>query len=129
HSGWRQVARDRLTDAHRRHRAHGRAVGREQAMYAPGTADRSSLDLAAQLCDMELTPVAQALKQELERRFWSAIDELDEQDREIILMRHQEQLGNSEVAEILGLSQPAAGMRYLRAIRRLRAVLGEVPAE
>ena len=98
-------------------------------MYAPGTADRSSLDLAAQLCDMELTPAAQAIKQELERRFWAAIDELDEPDQEIILMRHQEQLGNSEVAEILGLSQPAAGMRYLRAIRRLRAILGETPAE
>jgi len=39
-------------------------------------------------------------------------------------MRHCEQLGNSEVAELLGLSQPAAGMRYLRALRRLRTVLG-----
>jgi RNA polymerase sigma-70 factor (ECF subfamily) len=74
---------------------------------------------------MELTPAAAALRRELEDRFWAALEELDEADREIVLMRHQEQLGNSEVAEILGLSQPAAGMRYLRAIRRLRDVLGE----
>jgi RNA polymerase sigma-70 factor, ECF subfamily len=128
HLWLRHIARDRLIDAHRRHRAQRRDVGREQAMHAPGTAERSSLDLAAQLCDLELTPAAQALKKELELRFWAAIDELDEPDREIILMRHQEQLGNSEVAEILGLSQPAAGMRYLRAIRRLRTVLGESPS-
>ena len=50
--------------------------------------------------------------------------QLVETDREILLMRHCEQLGNSEVAELLGLSQPAAGMRYLRALRRLRSVLG-----
>jgi RNA polymerase sigma-70 factor, ECF subfamily len=128
HLWLRHIARDRLIDAHRRHRAQRRDVGREQAMYAAGTADRSSLDLAAGLCDLELTPAAQALKKELEGRFWAAIEQLDEQDREIVLMRHQEQLGNSEVAEILGLSQPAAGMRYLRAIRRLRAVLGESPS-
>ena len=39
-------------------------------------------------------------------------------------MRHFEHLGNSEVAEALKLSAPAAGMRYLRAIRRLRELLG-----
>ncbi len=43
----------------------------------------------------------------------------------MILMRHFEQLGNSEVAQILGLSEPAAGMRYLRAVRRLRTLLDE----
>lgn len=129
HLWLRHIAKDRLIDAHRRHRAQRRDVGREQAMRAAGTADRSSLDLAAQLCDMELTPAAATLRKELETRFWSAIENLDEQDREIVLMRHQEQLGNSEVAEILGLSQPAAGMRYLRAIRKLRVVLGETPSQ
>ncbi|MCA9027535.1 MAG: sigma-70 family RNA polymerase sigma factor, partial [Planctomycetaceae bacterium] len=92
-------------------------------------ADQSSLDLAAQLCDMELTPAAQALRKELEGRFWAAIEELDEADREIVLMRHQEQLGNGEVAELLDLSPAAAGMRYLRAIRRLRGILGESPSQ
>ena len=38
-------------------------------------------------------------------------------------------LGNGEVADLLGLSQPAAGMRYLRAMRRLRRILGETPSE
>lgn len=125
HLWLRHIAKDRLIDAHRRHRAQRRDVGREQALHTAAAADRSSLDLAAQLCDMELTPAAATLRKELEDRFWVALEHLDEQDREIILMRHQEQLGNSEVAEVLGLSQPAAGMRYLRAIRRLRDVLGD----
>jgi RNA polymerase sigma-70 factor (ECF subfamily) len=40
-------------------------------------------------------------------------------------MRHYEQLSNMEVAEVLGLTEPAASMRYLRAVRRLRALLLE----
>lgn len=128
HLWLRHIARDRLIDAHRRHRAQRRDVGREQGLHAAGTADRSSLDLAAQLCDLELTPAAAALRRELENRFWMAIDQLDEADREIVLMRHQEQLGNGEVADLLGLSPAAAGMRYLRAIRRLKDKLGESPS-
>ena len=127
HLWLRQIAKDRLIDAHCRNRAKRRDVGREQNMQA--RADQSSLDLAAQLCDMELTPAAQALRKELEGRFWAAIEELDEADREIVLMRHQEQLGNGEVAELLDLSPAAAGMRYLRAIRRLRGILGESPSQ
>jgi RNA polymerase sigma-70 factor (ECF subfamily) len=60
----------------------------------------------------------------MEERFVLALDQLEESDREIIIMRHFEHLGNGEVAEALGLSAPAAGMRYLRAIRRLRELLG-----
>jgi RNA polymerase sigma-70 factor (ECF subfamily) len=45
-------------------------------------------------------------------------------DRQIVLLRHFEHLSTAEAAEVLGLSKPAAGMRYLRAMRRLRALLG-----
>jgi RNA polymerase sigma-70 factor (ECF subfamily) len=62
----------------------------------------------------------------LQSRFAAAIEQLDEQDREIVLMRHFEQLSNSEAAQALGLSPPAASMRYLRAMRRLREALGEL---
>jgi RNA polymerase sigma-70 factor (ECF subfamily) len=44
-------------------------------------------------------------------------------------MRHFEQLGNGEVAEALGLSSAAAGMRHLRALRRLRVILSECPSQ
>ena len=89
--------------------------------------DRRST-LAAQLRDSALTPAAEALRRELRCRFQAAIDRLDDGDREIVMLRHFEQLSNSEAAEVLGLTEAAAGMRHLRALRRLRDVLGEVPS-
>ena len=65
---------------------------------------------------------------ELRARFTAAIDQMNDQDREIVLMRHYEHLSNQEVAETLSLSEPAASMRYLRAIRRLREILSD-PSE
>jgi len=120
----RQMAQDRIIDLHRRHRvARRRSLDREQQRPA-AFADKSSLELLDQLRDPELTPAAATLRKELHQRFVEAIDQLEDEDREILLMRHFEQLTNSEAAELLGLSQPAAGMRHLRALRRLREVLG-----
>jgi RNA polymerase sigma-70 factor (ECF subfamily) len=133
HLWLRQIARDHVVDAHRRHRVSAkRTVDREQGLYSKGGGasldDRSSLDLAAQLRDSGLTPAAEALRRELQSRFHSVLLCLDDDDREIILLRHFEQLSNSEVAQTLGLSEAAAGMRHLRALRRLRALLAETPS-
>jgi RNA polymerase sigma-70 factor (ECF subfamily) len=126
HLWLRHMARDRLIDAHRRHRvSQRRSLDREQPLVAARDMDRSTLELAAQLCDDELTPAAAATWRELQRRFQQAVEELDEQDREIVLMRHFEELSNQEVAQALNLSAAAASMRYLRAIRRLRGLLKE----
>jgi len=81
-----------------------------------------------QIAAKDLTPAANAVRAELHRRFLQALEPMDEGDRELLIMRHVEQLSNSEVADILGLSQPAAGMRYLRALRRVREILGETSA-
>ncbi len=125
HLWLRQMAKDRMIDTHRRHRvAARRSIDREQPL-APRAADRSSLELAGVLADGELTPAAAAVWHELQGRFQEALEQLDEQDREVVLLRHFEHLSNSEVAEVLGLSEPAAGMRYLRAMRRLRTKLQE----
>jgi RNA polymerase sigma-70 factor (ECF subfamily) len=124
----RQIARDAMIDEHRRHRgAARRSLDHEQPLAA-ALGDRSSLDLAAQLRDPELTPAAAALRGELQRRFHAALMKLDDDDREIVLLRHFEQLSNSEAARTLGLSDAAAGMRHLRALRRLRVLLGEAPS-
>ena len=110
---------------HRRHRgAQRRSVDREQNLSSFASDDQSAADLATLLRDAELTPAASALRKEMEERFVLALEQLEEGDREIIIMRHFEHLGNSEVAEALGLTAPAAGMRYLRSIRRLRELLG-----
>jgi RNA polymerase sigma-70 factor (ECF subfamily) len=128
HLWLRQIAKDRLIDAHRRHRAAARrSLDRERSL-APAYDDQSAIDLLAQLQDREATPCAAAARAEMRSRFDAAIARLDETDREVILMRHFEQLSNQEVAQALGLSDAAAGMRYLRALRRLRAMFDEVPS-
>jgi RNA polymerase sigma-70 factor, ECF subfamily len=122
HAWLRQLTRDRIADAYRHQLADKRDVSREQAMAA---GDRSSLNPAALIKDMQLTPAATLLRKEFAGQFQQALDQLDESSKEIILMRHAEQLSNSQVAELLGLTEPAAGMRYLRALRKLRSLLGE----
>lgn len=129
HLWLRHLAKDRIIDMHRQHRgAQRRSLDREQPLAAPAAADHSAFDLAQQLADNQLTPAAVQIRRELETRFLAAIEQLDDDDRDIILMRHFEQLGNSDVATALGLSPAAAGMRHLRALRRLRAILGESPS-
>jgi RNA polymerase sigma-70 factor, ECF subfamily len=124
HLWLRSMAHDRLIDAHRRHRgAARRSIDREQPLQVARFLDQSTIDLGQEIADRELTPAAAATWNELQRRFQAAVDQLDEQDREVVLMRHFEHLSNSEVAQTLGLSEPAAGMRYLRAMRRLREKL------
>ena len=121
HLWLRQLARDRLIDMHRRHRqAQKRSVDRERPLRSRAHSDQSSLDLAARLADAELAPAAASIRQELQLRFREAIERLGEDDREIVLMRHFEQLTNSEAAQALGLTPAAAGMRHLRALRRLK---------
>ncbi|WP_146399532.1 sigma-70 family RNA polymerase sigma factor [Planctomycetes bacterium CA13] len=120
----RQIAWDRIIDTYRRHRVSAkRNMDREQAMSAPAGHDQSSVQLAAQLCDPALTPAAAATQREIASKVEAAIEQLGDQDREIVLMRHYEHLSNLEIAEVLRLNPPAASMRYLRAIRRLRELL------
>ena len=119
----RHIAKDHIIDAHRHERlAQRRSVDREQAMHATRP-DESSLDWAAPFFDQELTPASAAIHQEMERKVQQAIQQLAEDDRDVILMRYVEQLSNQDVAAALDLSEAAASMRCLRAVRRLQALL------
>jgi len=125
HLWLRQIAWDHIIDTYRRHRVSAkRSMDREQPI-AGGTSavDESSVDLAIQLCDPAMTPAAVATQREIASRVERAIEQLDPPDREVILMRHYEHLSNLEIAEVLDLNPPAASMRYLRAVRRLRTLL------
>ena len=124
HLWLRHLAQDRIIDTHRRHRlAQRRSVDKEQPIARPAWADDSSNSLVASLMDAERTPASEAIQAELARRLTAAVGELSDDDREIILMRHHEQLANQDVAKMLQLTEAAASMRYLRALRRLRTVL------
>jgi RNA polymerase sigma-70 factor (ECF subfamily) len=115
------IARDHINDAHRRNvTAQKRSLKREQPAAAT---DRSSLDLVARLIDPERTPASEAACRELEHMMEAVLETLEADDRRIIHMRHHEKRSNQEVAEALGISEAAASMRHLRAIRRLQTLL------
>ena len=117
----RQIARDRIIDAHRRHRVSAkRSVDRERSMYVPGGCGQSSIHLASLLGDSGRSPAEAMIQQEMGRKVEDAISMLSETDAEIIVMRHYEHLTNQEISTLLNVSEPAASMRYLRAIRRLK---------
>lgn len=121
HLWLRQITTDRIIDAHRRHRvSKKRSVDLEQAPVVASNLDHSTIQFGPQITDGELTPAAAAIRNEMQRKFEEAVDEMDDIDKEIIVMRHFEKLTNQEVAQVLELSEPAASMRYLRAMRRLR---------
>jgi RNA polymerase sigma-70 factor, ECF subfamily len=129
HVWLRHLAKDRIIDVHRRHRgAARRSLDREQALPQADLSNPSALDLANFAVDRQMTPAAAATHHELEVRFQQALEKLDKAEQEIVLMRHFEQMSNQQVAEALELSEPAASMRYLRAMRRLRTLLDEEAA-
>lgn len=123
HLWLRQMAKDRLIDAHRRHRQTARrSMDREQPLVSAAS-NESSVDLLGQLSDQELTPAAAATWHELQARFEDACRRLDDMDQEIVFMRHFEHMTNSDAAEALELTPQATSMRYLRAMRRLRKLM------
>ena len=124
----RQLAWDRLVEMHQQHvRAGKRSVTREQADAV--LSDQSALLLVAQLVDPGTGPGGQLLRKELRERLHAALAALPAQDREILIMRHLEQLKVSEIAAVLQLSEGAVKMRRLRAIQKLRELLDQEPSE
>jgi RNA polymerase sigma-70 factor (ECF subfamily) len=123
HLWLRHIAKDRIIDAHRRHRGSAkRSVDREQPLVAAND-QQSTYELVAELRAPERGPASAVADQEMAKIVEVAISQLDDQDCEIVIMRHYEHLSNQEIAQALGLTEPAASMRYLRAIRRLREAL------
>jgi RNA polymerase sigma-70 factor (ECF subfamily) len=119
----RQLAWDRLVDLHRRHvAAQRRSVTREE-QTTHRLADDSVLALADRLIDKHSSPSRRLLREELRERVRAALDRLAARDREVLILRHLEQLTTLETAAVLTISEGAVKLRHLRALERLRAVL------
>jgi RNA polymerase sigma-70 factor (ECF subfamily) len=120
----RQITSQILIDTHRRYLgAKMRDVSQEVALYRVGSAGTSSAFLVAQLADSLTTPSQFAVREETVLEMRAALETLEEIDREVLVLRHLEELSNNEVAEILGIDKYAASKRYLRALKRLKTAM------
>jgi RNA polymerase sigma-70 factor (ECF subfamily) len=86
----------------------------------------SSVVMAQWLVDRGTSPSESAVKRELHDRLRDALESMSPQDREILSLRHFEQLSSDEAAQLLGITLPAASRRYYRALERLREIMGPV---
>lgn len=103
-----------------------RDARREVGLYEPAFA-ASSEALAAQLLGKLSTPSQTVIRAELRARLLETLESLEPADRELIALRHFEQMGNAETAQLLGIDESAASKRYVRAMSRLRALLDRIP--
>ena len=119
----RQIALNRLIDLHRRHILAGRrSVDREEPL---GLSDTSAVKLADRVLAGGTGPVKRLLRDELRARVRATLARLDPADREILVLRHLEQLSMAECTAVLGISEAAAKKRHVRAVRRLRHLLDD----
>jgi RNA polymerase sigma-70 factor, ECF subfamily len=118
----------RLTEQHRIHLgARARDAGREIALYQGSLPATSSAALAAQLLGRLTSPSEAAIRAERRIRMQEVLNSMEPIDREILALRHYEQLSNSEVATVLGLETSATSKRYARALVRLKELLAALP--
>lgn len=115
----------KVAELHRRHGAQQRDARREVPMHAGPSASNASM---AELLAGSFSSPSQGLaRQEVLARVQAALADLDEIDREVLVLRHFEELSNNEVAALLGITKAGASNRYVRALKRLRDAL-EAPA-
>lgn len=119
----RGIAQTRLAALYRRHvQARRRSVEREEQMV--GLPDRSALALADRLFARASSPSARLHREETRTRVREALAALPERDREVLVLRHLEDLSAREAGEVLGLTEGAVRVRHMRALHRLRERLG-----
>ena len=118
----------RLGMLHRRHLgAQLRDAGLEISLYREALPQASSAALASMLLGRHTSPTQAAQRAERMLRIQEALNTLDPIDREVLALKHFEELSRSETAEVLGISPEAAAKRYFRALKRLKEVLASMP--
>jgi RNA polymerase sigma-70 factor (ECF subfamily) len=124
----RLITLQRLMLVHRRHLAtQARNAAREISLGNIRLPEATSAEMAAQLLGRLASPSEAAVRAEQRLKLQQALDELDPIDREVLVLRHFEDLTNIETAHVLAINPSAASNRYVRALRRLRDVLAARP--
>jgi RNA polymerase sigma-70 factor, ECF subfamily len=122
----RQITWQTLVSVHRRHLGQKRHPNMEVRL-AQRSPNDTTFSIAQALVAQLTSPSGAAQRQEEYDQLRDAFSTMDDTDREVLALRHFEQLGNNEVAEILGISRTAASNRYVRAVKRLGDVLASLP--
>jgi len=125
----RSISMQTLIDAGRHHlQAQKRDAGAELPLDAArGRRDGSGSELPGELIGAMTSPSAVAMRGERAQQLEASLEKLPEIDREILILRHIEELSNNEAAEVLGIHKAASTNRYRRALRRLKAALETLP--
>jgi RNA polymerase sigma-70 factor (ECF subfamily) len=125
---FRYIAGERLLHAHRRHLGtQMRDVGQEISLHQGAFPQATSVSLAALLLGRITSPTRAAHRAEMQLRLQTVLNQMDPLDREVLTLRHFEELSNSETARVLKLEKTAASNRYIRALKRLKDVLATMP--
>jgi len=124
----RGIVLQTMVDLHRHHLGtQKRDASRQTKLRAEGLNGASSLSLLASLAGSVTSPSRAMRNEELVGKIEKILDKLSMDDREALMMRHFEDLTNSEVAETLHLSAAGASLRYTRALTRLKELLADCP--
>jgi RNA polymerase sigma-70 factor (ECF subfamily) len=119
----RFLTMQRLQTLHRLHLGvKSREASREVSLFDGPLPAADSRSLAAQLLGRLTTPSRAAIRAEIQIRIQDALNAMDPIDREILALRHFEELNNGETAAVLGIHKAAASNRYVRALRRLKEI-------
>jgi RNA polymerase sigma-70 factor (ECF subfamily) len=118
----------KLVDLHRFHLGTKmRDAGQEVSLHRGALPQVTSLSLAEHLLGKLTTASQAAMRAELKIRVQEALNSMDANDREVLILRHFEELSNAEAAEVLGIKPSAAVNRYVRALKRLKDVFQGMP--
>ncbi len=124
----RLVVGERLMKVHRHHLgAQMREATREVSLYRGALPAASSMAIANQLLGRHTSPTQAAVRAERLLRLQHALNDLAPLDREILCLRHFEELTHAEAARVLEIEEATAAKRYIRAMKRLKAILISEP--
>ena len=124
----RLVVGERLLKLHRHHLGtQMRDARREVSLYGGALPGASSAALAAQLLGKQTSPTQAVVRAERIMRLQEALNALDPMDREVLSLRHFEELSVAEAARVLDIEEAAAAKRYFRALKRLKEILATLP--
>ena len=118
----------KLVDLQRFHLgAKARDARREVRLHGRAMPEATSADLAQQLLGTQTSPSEVVQRAELKLKLEEALDQMDPIDREVLILRHYENLTHEEVAHELSIKRPAAIQRYVRALKRIQKILAAMP--